>query len=133
VLQNDQKMSHANVTDFIPALHKRAEQCGKRVVASLLDSKKWSTVQMSTKLLLAVVAAGLLGTTVLASAQTRYYNWDNNWIGQDPYLYDVAPAGPPTSGGPFVGTFSQGLPYQGYGYYGYGPGYGYGPYYGQNW
>jgi hypothetical protein len=75
---------------------------------------------MSAKILPAIVAAALIGTTVVASAQTRSY-----W--QDPYSYtrDVAP-GPAYQQGPFVGTFSEGLPY-GTAAFGPGPYNGYGP------
>jgi hypothetical protein len=74
---------------------------------------------MSTKILPPMVAAILVGTTIVASAQTSNY-----W--QDPYanLRDVVP-GPSYNQGPFTGTFSQGLPYGGT--YGYFPGpYNYG-------
>jgi hypothetical protein len=68
---------------------------------------------MSVKILPAIVAAALVATTAIASAQTRS-------PAQDAYRYTqtVAP-GPDLSGGPFVGTFSEGLPYPGY-YYGPG-------------
>ena len=68
---------------------------------------------MSVKILPAIVAAALVATTAIASAQTRSPV-------QDAYRYTqtVAP-GPDLSGGPFVGTFSEGLPYPGY-YYGPG-------------
>jgi hypothetical protein len=80
---------------------------------------------MSAKILPALVAAVLVGTTALASAQTRSY-----W--QDPYGYarGVAP-GPAYQQGPFVGTFSEGMPYNTYtfrpGRYGEGELPGYGP------
>lgn len=73
---------------------------------------------MSIKILPAMIAAALISTTALASAQTRGYL-------QNPYGYtqDVAP-GPSYDQGPFVGTFSEGMPW---GPDMLGPAYGYGP------
>lgn len=76
-----------------------------RVVTRYETSKQESKNDMSTKILLTCVATALIGTTALASAQTR-----RDW--QEPYAYprNVAP-GPTYEQGPFVGTFSEGLPY----------------------
>jgi len=61
-----------------------------------------------------VIVAVLIGSTALAAAQTQPYMRDR--YGN---LYGVVPTGPDYDAGPFIGTFSEGLPY--WSTYGWGP------------